>query len=838
MRTEQNYKYYAFISYNGNDERWAKWLHKKLEYYKIPSALRKQHIGLPKQVRPIFWYKQDLSGTKLTSSLHKELEASKYLIVICSPNSAQSEWVNDEVQDFINQGKEDRIIPFIVEGIPYSNDSSECFPPALRQMQRQEQLRGININEQGGDRALVDVIATMFGLRFDDLWGRHRRRVIRHRIYMGIACLIALLVGIFYWDYTRPTYEYFADYVDCNGVPKGILPLNKEQIEKRRRLYRFEKRRIPFGEPGSWQWRLAKVAFVNSAGTVQEDTVSEKRKRYSIQEIEYSKISGAVIRINYCNRNGKIVLRHDLSERNGIPASLADFKVEQEEKGSGFINANTTYILSDNSLGTQKANITRYAYKRNEQGYIIECTYHSNNDADLSRSAVSDADGIFGMRYTLDSLGRQVKIEYLGIDDEPCSTKQGVAGKLYEYDCYGNICKATYINIKGEPILNQLMWAQCISIADNSGNIIEESCFGIDGKPCLDKDGAAKYTLKYDERGNYIEKACFGTDEKPCLNKYGVAKATLKYDERGNNIEQACFGTDGKPCLSKYGVAKYTLKYDERGNRIEQACFGTDGKPCLDKNGVAKYTEKYDERGNSIETAYFGTDGKPCLDKYGVAKYTFKYDERGNRIEQSYYGTDGKPCLDKNGVAKYTNKYDERGNNIEQACFGTDGKPCLNKYGVAKATLKYDERGNRIEAAFFGTDGKPCLHKKGVAKVTDKYDERGNSIEQSYYGTDGKPCLDKNGVAKATWKYDERGNRIEIAFFGTDGKPCLDKDGVAKATFKYDERGNIIEIAFFGTDGKPCLHKDGVAKFTLKYDERGNTIKVTYYDEKGNIIQQ
>ena len=488
MATETSYKYYAFISYNGNDERWAKWLHKKLEYYKIPSALRKQHIGLPKHVRPVFWYKQDLSGTKLTSSLHKELEASKYLIVICSPHSANSSWVNDEVQDFINQGKEERIIPFIVEGIPYSNDSDECFPPALRQMQRQEQLRGINIKEQGSDHALVDVIATMFGLRFDDLWRRHRRRVIRNRIYMGIACLMALLVGFFYWDYTRPTYEYYADYVDCNGIPKGILPLKKEEVEKRHQSYRFEKRRIPIGEPNAWQWRLAKVALINSAGTVQEHTENELKDRHPIQEIEYSDITGTVIRINYCNKSGKTVLRHDLSEHNGTPACIADFKAELEEKGSGYIGASTTDIsvslLSDKQ---NKTNIKRYAYKRNEQGFIIEQSFHSNNDDDLSRSAVSDGDGIFGMRYTLDSLGRRIKTEYLGINRMPFSTKKGIAGKTYEYDRFGNICMVKYTNINGRETLNQLMWAKCFATADDNGNIIDKTYYGTEGKPCLQK---------------------------------------------------------------------------------------------------------------------------------------------------------------------------------------------------------------------------------------------------------------------------------------------------------------------------------------------------------------
>src|SRR5829696_1105686 len=41
------YKYAAFISYRHDevDRRWAKWLHRALETYKVPSALVKR--GLP-----------------------------------------------------------------------------------------------------------------------------------------------------------------------------------------------------------------------------------------------------------------------------------------------------------------------------------------------------------------------------------------------------------------------------------------------------------------------------------------------------------------------------------------------------------------------------------------------------------------------------------------------------------------------------------------------------------------------------------------------------------------------------------------------------------------------
>lgn len=35
---ERQYKNYAFISYKREDEKWAKWLQRKLENYKLPSV--------------------------------------------------------------------------------------------------------------------------------------------------------------------------------------------------------------------------------------------------------------------------------------------------------------------------------------------------------------------------------------------------------------------------------------------------------------------------------------------------------------------------------------------------------------------------------------------------------------------------------------------------------------------------------------------------------------------------------------------------------------------------------------------------------------------------------
>lgn len=188
--------YYAFISYCGSDEKWAKWLHKKLEYCHIPTELCKKHPSLPKKIRPVFWYKQDLSGTKLRKALHSELNESKYLIVICSPESANAFWVNDEVQTFIAQGKGDKIIPFIVSGTPHSpNPKEECFPKALKELSKEEEIRGIDVHRKEGKmHALIDVITTMFNIRFDELWQRHKRYQKRKRINIG--CLIILFLSL------------------------------------------------------------------------------------------------------------------------------------------------------------------------------------------------------------------------------------------------------------------------------------------------------------------------------------------------------------------------------------------------------------------------------------------------------------------------------------------------------------------------------------------------------------------------------------------------------------------------------------------------------------------
>lgn len=192
---DQPKEYFAFISYQRKDEQWADWLRKKLEHYRLPSSLRRTDATLPKEIRPIFRDALELAGGVLAEEIQAALQQSKFLIVVCSPNSAKSPWVNKEVQTFIDLGREERIIPFIIDGTPFSNDpATESFPPALCSLRDERELLGININELGRDAAAVKVVARMFGLKFDALWQRYEREKRRRRwMIIGGSLLFGLV---------------------------------------------------------------------------------------------------------------------------------------------------------------------------------------------------------------------------------------------------------------------------------------------------------------------------------------------------------------------------------------------------------------------------------------------------------------------------------------------------------------------------------------------------------------------------------------------------------------------------------------------------------------------
>ena len=194
MSMSEQIKRYAFISYNHRDAKMAKWLQQRLEGYRLPTEIHNEFED-SRYLRPVFRDLTDLNTGVLSQELRQHLYSSKYLIVICSPNSANSQWVSEEVKTFIEWGRLDRIIPFIIDGTPGSSED-ECLPEALRTLAHDQELLGISLEQVGREQALVRIVSRMLGVDFDVLWQRHQRRR-RRRIVMAIIAvpLITILVG-------------------------------------------------------------------------------------------------------------------------------------------------------------------------------------------------------------------------------------------------------------------------------------------------------------------------------------------------------------------------------------------------------------------------------------------------------------------------------------------------------------------------------------------------------------------------------------------------------------------------------------------------------------------
>lgn len=191
---------FAFISYNHKDMKHAQWFQKKLESYKLPSEIHNEFEDT-RYIRPVFRDQTDLNTGILANTLHDQLEASKYLIVLCSPNSAKSEWVSKEVETFIKWGRLDCIIPVIVDGQPNCyNPDLECFPQYLREYTKahpESELLGISFAEVGKEKAFIRVVSKMLDVSFDTLWKRHERE--RRRRIALICTLTPILLFLLYW---------------------------------------------------------------------------------------------------------------------------------------------------------------------------------------------------------------------------------------------------------------------------------------------------------------------------------------------------------------------------------------------------------------------------------------------------------------------------------------------------------------------------------------------------------------------------------------------------------------------------------------------------------------
>lgn len=78
----EQFRYFAFISYNSKDTEWGKRVQKKLEHYLMPATLCSEYGWERTPIKPVFFAPTDIQPGGLTEELQKRLRPSRHLIVI------------------------------------------------------------------------------------------------------------------------------------------------------------------------------------------------------------------------------------------------------------------------------------------------------------------------------------------------------------------------------------------------------------------------------------------------------------------------------------------------------------------------------------------------------------------------------------------------------------------------------------------------------------------------------------------------------------------------------------------------------------------------------------
>ena len=190
------YKYKAYISYSHRDSRWASWLHRALESYRLPRKLvgTKTGVGeVPARIRPVFRDRDDLSSASdLGGTVKQALSDSENMIVICSPDAAASHWVNEEIREFASLGRKEQIFCVIIDGEPAGpGKTSTCFPVALEEIGLQEPLAAdVRKWADGKHLSKLKLVSGMLGLPLDQL----RRRDLQKRQKAWALASVAAVV--------------------------------------------------------------------------------------------------------------------------------------------------------------------------------------------------------------------------------------------------------------------------------------------------------------------------------------------------------------------------------------------------------------------------------------------------------------------------------------------------------------------------------------------------------------------------------------------------------------------------------------------------------------------
>lgn len=258
--------YAAFISYRHlpRDSEIAQQVQKAIETYRLPRTSRHKRSITPEAAtgstltsaktanRPLnprrlgkcFRDEDELAASpSLPDSIQEALAKSQSLIIICSPQTQESAWVQREIETFASLHGRERVICVLASG-----DSATSIPPLLktrmmpdaagimREMPAEPLAADLRPEAKAKRKTeLLRIIAAVAGCNFDDLRQRERRRQLKQ---LAIVALVAALLIVLMTALATSAFRSSRDALAAES--RSLAAIAQEQLARGERLQAVE----------------------------------------------------------------------------------------------------------------------------------------------------------------------------------------------------------------------------------------------------------------------------------------------------------------------------------------------------------------------------------------------------------------------------------------------------------------------------------------------------------------------------------------------------------------------------------------------------------------------
>lgn len=859
-------RYAAFVSYRHQpeDARWARWLVHRLETYRTPKPL--VDLGYPARLGKLFRDDDEAAAdSELEGQIFDALARSGCFVLVYSPRTAGSDWIERELREFTRvQSGAARIVPLVIEGDP--QDARRYLASVLGDAVAATVGLGADLLRRDGEpasathqRALLRIAAAMLRCEFDDLARRDEQRErSQRRERQTLAASLVILAGataLVGWDLTwRTRTRWYSQMEERWGVPQGRGQLSSTAASHRNESYRFTTR----------GGRVLEVARVDGSGRPSADPQFqhfEDPAAAGIARWVYRFYGdGLPAQIEQFDARGVLARRVSLQFLPDRSLAIArferEFGVAQRDVANGG-GVETIFRVEANS----RSQVGQHRLRFDGEGRLLSRVFEPVGGGQPMR----DARGTFGLSYTYDDQGRRVAIAAVDAKGQPLKgvpgqanlaraewdgdevkrvfwrdsegraaySQGGVSEVRIERDTWGNMRQESFFDVEGRSIISSA-WRYAIKryAYDDAGRVIGTSLHDASGAPLL-AYGFHREERRVSADGRQVEYRFFDPRGQLVPNRrLRCAIQREEFNERGWMVRQSCFDENQRPIPQLGSGSPVTLwRYDDQGRAVETRNLTAEGPPYGGKNGIARAERAYDGRGNLLSWNGFGVDGKPYPQSdSGFTGTRYAYDVNGNRIRSAGFGPNGQPAIHvSEGWSVFTEEFDDRGQVTTRRYFDPDGRPTLHgQQGASIRRFKYDESGQLASASGFGTQGEAVFEKNGCHRIEYQRDTAGRDLQRACFGPDGKPSTEREeGVHRIRFTYGSTGwTRREV--FDSAGRPVASKeDGAAVVTRELDAAGRVLLSRYFGAGGEAVMSKDGEHVHAIQhaYDAAGNLVE-------------